>query len=71
MQRPWRGAAYWLALHGLLSLFFFCFVLFFVFLVFQDRVSLFSPAWLSWNSLCRPGWWNSEIRLPLPPKCWD
>ena len=20
MQRPWRGAAYWLALHGLLSL---------------------------------------------------
>jgi hypothetical protein len=26
-----------------------------LFLCFQDRVSLYSP-WLSWNSLCRPGW---------------
>jgi hypothetical protein len=46
-------------------------------LVFWHRVSLCS--WLSWNSLCRPGWnselrtqfENSEIHLPLPPKCWD
>jgi hypothetical protein len=33
------------------------FFFFFFFLVFRDRVSLCSPgSWLSWNSLCRPGW---------------
>jgi hypothetical protein len=36
---------------------YFCFLFVFVFvlvLVFWDRVSL--QPWLSWNSLCRPGW---------------
>jgi hypothetical protein len=29
--------------------------------------------WLSCNLRCRPGWFGGlmEIRLPLPPKCWD
>jgi hypothetical protein len=34
--------------------FFFFFVFLFFCFVFRDRVSLCS--WLSWNSLCRPGW---------------
>ena len=30
---------------------------FVLFCFFQDRVSLYSPGcWLSWSSLCRPGW---------------
>jgi hypothetical protein len=31
-------------------------LLFWFGLVFRDRVSLYSPGWLSWNSLYRPGW---------------
>lgn len=28
----------------------------FDFFLFWSRISLCSPAWLPWNSLCRPGW---------------
>jgi hypothetical protein len=37
MQRPWRGAAYWLVQHGLLNVLSFCLF------VFRDTVSLYSP----------------------------
>lgn len=33
----------------------FIFIFWFFWLSFQDRVSLGSKLWLSWNSLCRPG----------------
>jgi hypothetical protein len=37
-------------------------------LSFWDRVFLCSPPWLSWNSLCRPGWpWTQKFAcLCLP-----
>jgi hypothetical protein len=36
--------------------YFYLFIYSFI-LVFQDRVPLYPvPPWLSWNSLCRPGW---------------
>jgi hypothetical protein len=44
--------------------FYFYFICLFVCLfvcLFRDRASLYSPAWLSWNSLCRPGWpWTQK-----------
>jgi hypothetical protein len=24
-----------------------------------------------WNSFCRAGWPETQIHLPLPPRCWD
>jgi hypothetical protein len=47
---------------------FFCFCLFYF--VFRDRVSLCSPGCPRSHSVDQAGP-NSEIRLPLPPKCWD
>jgi hypothetical protein len=42
----------------------------FLFLVFRDRVSLCSPGCPELALQIRLAS-NSEIRLPLPPKCWD
>ena len=46
MQRPWRGAAYWLAPHGLAQSGFFCFVLFcFVFSLMFYEPGFLCVAW--------------------------
>jgi hypothetical protein len=42
----------------------------FWFLVFQDRVSLYSPGCPGTHFVDQSGL-NSEICLPLPPECWD
>ena len=48
----------------------FCFYLFV--LVFEDRVSLCSfGAWPGTSSVAQAGLELTELRLPLPPKCWD
>jgi hypothetical protein len=41
--------------------------LFFCLFVFRDRVSLYSPGCPRTHFVDQ----NSEICLPLPPKCWD
>ena len=46
------------------------FVLFALFFFLNNREGFFVLPWLSWNSFCRPGC-PPEIRLLLPPKCWD
>jgi hypothetical protein len=42
----------------------------FWFLVFQDKVSLYSPGCPGTHFVDQVAS-NSEICLPLPPKCWD
>jgi hypothetical protein len=42
----------------------------FVVVVFQDRVSLFSPGFSGTCSVDQAGLELTELRLPLPPKCW-
>jgi hypothetical protein len=42
----------------------------FVFLWFGGVVVVVVYPWLSWNSLCRPGWpLPHKICLPLSPRC--
>ena len=43
---------------------------FFFFFFFFDKVSLYSPGCLGTHSIDQVGL-ESEIRLPLPPECWD
>jgi hypothetical protein len=45
----------------------------FNFVLFCLRQGFSVWPWLSWNSLCRPGWPRTQkfIHLPLPPECWD
>jgi hypothetical protein len=49
------------------SFYFFSFIFL---LVFRDRVSLCSPGSSGTHTVDQAGP-NSEICLPLPPKCWD
>jgi hypothetical protein len=39
--------------------------------VFKDRISLCSPDYPRTNSVDQVVLELTEIRLPLPPKCWD
>lgn len=41
----------------------------FLFLFFLSHSLYITLAGL--NSLCRPGWPQTQIHEPLPPKCWD
>ena len=41
-----------------------------MFFAVRDRVSLCSPGYTRTHSVDQAGF-SSEIRLPLPPECWD
>jgi hypothetical protein len=51
------------------ALFFVCLFFLLLFLVFRDRVSLYSTGCPGTHFVDLAP--NSEIRLPLPPECWD
>ena len=78
-SKPGRGRARiilklsfsaWTVFFFPLYLFYFCLVVFLF--VFQDRISQCNQHWVSWTHLIdQAGLELTEIRLSLPPECWD